>query len=174
LAVFIQFEDDTGTVVADVVTNIDKYLMPDGSQMVIEVVPAWCCTCRTIVVVESLQSPDEMERKVRETYGSFPKSAMFPPQVLASNVPPHVSRRMLDAARWRIVWELRKSPPRCLECGGTDFLLILEASGWIRHPGDPQRKIHEKAIGFVDMARAGRLYDIEGRLIPGRDADHGF
>jgi hypothetical protein len=170
MAALMTFEDDNGNLVGAVKVVHHQYLLPDGSRMYVNVSPAWCRTCKKLVEAESFLSPDEMAHHARQVSAEQTRSALFPTHVLSKCELPTVTKELHDAAQWRLVLQSRQSPPKCLRCGCTDFVLILECRSWVQHPSDPKRRIRIKDELFADLAESPSLYDTEGNRIIGRNA----
>ena len=71
----------------------------------------------------------------------------------------------------RLAMSERTSPPRCLECGGTDHAAIPLNFTWVEHPAESGRRVRVKpGFAHVQMRKGGRLYDTEGVLLLDPDA----
>lgn len=169
-------EDDHSIVLAEVLTAHDCYRLPDGTQDFISVVPAWCRECRRFVAVERLQNPEKMETHAREFFEDRERRPLLPPDIFPAEEGHAINLSMLrrglhDAAQWRVALTSRQSPPRCLECGGTDHVVLPEAGTWTAHPGGAAGlvRVRDGCI-HASMCEPGRLYDTEGRRLAGQSA----
>ena len=170
-------EDDQLRPLVSLITTHDAYLLPDGSEKWLATRPAWCRRCIAFVNVESLEDPDELEGRARafcDDNQRHPSPALF--EVLGAEACRQINDSLLqkllhEAAQWRAALATRTSPPRCLECGGTDHVAIAADSTWCEHPAERGRRVRVRPqYVHLSMAAFGRLYDTEGRQIPGRYA----
>jgi hypothetical protein len=170
-------EDDQSRPLASLITTHDAYLLPDGSEKWIATDPAWCRRCGAFVNVERLDDPDQLEAQARAFYDDnqrHPTPALF--EVLGAETCQQINDTLLqkllhEAAQWRAALATRTSPPRCLECGGDDYVAIAADSTWSEHPAEPGRRVRVRPqYVHLSMAVFGRLYDTEGRRITGRHA----
>jgi hypothetical protein len=174
-------EDQKGNILAELYTCHDKYLMTDSSQSYVHTAAAWCRTCRSFVLVESIPRPEKLEAKTRAWYEEQRSTSVrVAPRfrILSEEQENAIDEKMLrdglnEAEQWRAVLKTRVSLPRCLNCGESDFLLLPEGGQWLRDNSiqhGPVR-VRPNTITHASMNRKGRLYDTEGRRISGRDAD---
>jgi hypothetical protein len=170
-------EDDQLRLLASLITTHDAYLLPDGSERWVATNPAWCPRCGAFVNVERLDDPDQLESQARAFYDDRqrrPMPALF--EVLGAEtcqqINDSVLRKLLhQAAQWRAALAIRTSPPRCLECGGTDHVAIAADCTWSEHPAERGRRVRVRPQHVhLSMAVCGRLYDTEGRRLAGRHA----
>jgi hypothetical protein len=166
-------EDESSTVLAELVTAHDCYLLPDGTQGFIHTAAAWCHGCGQFTLVEKIVQPDEMEAHAREFYEHRERHPLLPPDIFPADRDHQVNLSVLngglhEAAQWRLALETRTSPPRCLECGGVEFVSLSETQDWSVHPADPTKRVRERTTCHASMCEPGRLYDTEGRRITGR------
>jgi hypothetical protein len=159
-------EDERSTVLAELVTTHDCYLLPDGAEAFIGTAAAWCHDCRNFVLVERLRSAEELEATAREYFGP---SGRYP--VRRAERALLLDKFLHEAAQWGIALKTRKSPSRCLECGSTRHVLLPPKGDWADHPGGvPARVRARDAMMHARMAEWGRLYDTEGLRLLGRFA----
>ena len=169
-------ENDASVVLARLRRAHDCYLLPDGSQDFISVVPAWCRHCGRFVAAEELRTPEEIEQHAREFYEHRERHPLLPPDIFPADTSHQINlsglqRSLRLAAQWRVVLASRKSPPRCLECGGSDYIVLPEAGTWAPHPGGEPGLVRVRdSYIHASMAVEGRLYDTEGRRMEGRTA----
>jgi hypothetical protein len=159
-----------GRRLAELVTTFHKYVLPDSTEMFVYTTPAWCRECGRFVLAEKLGDPDEMEASAREYYrrrGGDPGVALDElSQELEKSVYASVYVKfMRDAAQWRTALESRASPPRCLTCGGSDFIAIPEGGSWFEHPDIPTGPVKASTTCHACMGSSGERYDTEGRRI---------
>ena len=166
-------EDGAARELAELVTTHDRYELPDGSQAFVHADPAWCPCCGRFTLVESLPPPEELERVAREFHELRGDKPWLPPDLCPAEQWAEMGRELLAeglhrADQWRQALTVRRSPARCLECGGTEFVKIPE-KGWLDHPAAPGTRIRVRpSIIHASMGSFGRLYDTEGRRIEGR------
>lgn len=170
-------EDDSSTVLAELVTTHDCYLLPDGTQDFIRGTAAWCRQCGAFTLVEKIVPPEEMEAHARQFYEDRERDPSLPADIFPPDKAHQINLNLLndglhDAAQWRLVLATRKSPPRCLECGGVEFVVLPEPGVWMPHPADPAKRVRvQDNYCHASMCETGRLYDTEGRRLEGRFAD---
>lgn len=169
-------EDDAGNELIRLVGNHDKYLLPDGTQMFVHATPAWCNRCNSFVMAELLEEPEKMEEHAHGFCDETIAHPGLPFDVVSSERQEAMARNLLEkhlhiAAQWRLALTKRQSPPKCLECGGYDFIRLPENDNWAPHPDHPTRRVRIKERSLATMATAGGLYDTEGRRIAGRHAE---
>jgi hypothetical protein len=168
-------EDESSTVLAELVTTHDCYELPDQSKCFVHTIAAWCHGCGRFTLVEKLVSPEELEASAREFYEHRERHPLLPRDIFPAERDHQVNLSVLngllhEAAQWRLALATRKSPPRCLECGGTNFVPLPETEDWSVHPADPTERVRERTTCHASMCEPGRLYDAEGRRIAGRQA----
>jgi hypothetical protein len=166
-------EDESSTLLAELVTTHDCYELPDRSQCFISTDAAWCHRCGQFTLVEKIVAPDEMEASAREFYEHRERNPLLPPDMFPTDQTHGVNLSVLNgllhvAAQWRLALATRTSPPRCLECGGVEFVALPETDDWSVHPADPAKRVRGRINCHASMCEPGRLYDTEGRRIPGR------
>jgi hypothetical protein len=155
MAFVTTIEDDAGNELAELYTAHDKYLLPDATPCFVSTNEAWCRRCEAFVLIEKLTNPEEMEKSAREFYQDGIK---HPVGVSLREIMTKINEELLakglhDAAQWRLVLSTRVSPPRCLECGESDYVLIPEEAGWIAYPESAKRRIRIKSsIDHASMA----------------------
>jgi hypothetical protein len=172
VAFITTIENDLDEVVAELITTHDKYQLPDGSEMFIDTIPAWCVQCATFTLVESLQPPEEMEKSAQAFFSERISKPLLPHRILSNSRQTESMQKLLEqtlhaASQWRMALSSRLSPPRCLECAGPEYFAVPTDGSWMSHPGLRGYKIR---IPFnyhhASMASTGRLYDTEGWRIP--------
>jgi len=172
MAFITEIKDDTGCTLARLAGVHDRYQFTDGSTMFIDTRAAWCPQCRAFVLVEKLTSADELEIRVREFAADREKTPLLPFDIISEAEQRKMYRDLLEkglieARQWRAALRNRLSPPRCLECAGTSFILLATDESWIVHPGDSRRMIHtDSGIIHAELSSVGRLYDTEGNVHP--------
>jgi hypothetical protein len=146
VAYITNIEDDQNRVLAELISTFHQYQFADGSSMYIQTVPAWCRGCQGFVMAEKLADPSEMESQAREFCAAQENSPLMPPEIFSVEKQREMNRELFatflrEAQQWRAALVLRTSPPRCLECGGTDFTTIPDDKTWVPHPGIPGRQV---------------------------------
>ena len=171
MAFLTRITDDTGQKVATLTSVRHCYLLPDGTQMWIPVIPAWCRGCGAFTMVERLEDPAKIEAAAHDFFRQRQSHPLLPLQTpeFAEAVNRNVLERSLhDAQQWRLALRDRRSPPRCLICGGIEYTTIPDDGGWCPHPADPARRVRAECFAHASTEGFGNLYDTEGRRIPGR------
>jgi hypothetical protein len=163
-------KDDRGHELAELVGTHDRYRFVDGSTMFIKTRPAWCRDCRKFVMAEELVSPNELESRAREFSARRTKNRLVPSEIASPAEQDAMNRELLgrfleEAPQWRAALNDRVSPPRCLECAGTSFVVVPYDESGIAHPADPRQTIRAECNALASRASLGRLYDTEGRRI---------
>ena len=175
MAFITVIEDDRQREIARLVTTHEKYVLPDGTESFIHADPAWCRCCGKFSLVEALRSPEEMERSAREFHAHRMASPLLPPDLFPPERSAEMARSLLakflhEAEQWRRALVVRQSAPRCLECGGTEFVKV-PSEGWLQHPAVPDTRVRvQPNYIHASMCSMGRLYDTEGRRLQDRYA----
>lgn len=174
MAFLTEIFDRAGRCVTTLVTTHDKYLLPDGSRMFVPATSAWCRACREFVLAETLQDPAEIEGAAHDYFrkrsgATNAAPSLLPPEIESSVNQTAYLKLLNAAAQWRIALQSRTSPPRCLSCGGTDFIRVPEDGAWFDHPEIATGPVQARCDKHASMMRAGHLYDTEGRRIDSRD-----
>src|SRR5258706_177890 len=172
MAYLTSIKDDRGRELAELVGTHDRYRFDDGSTMFVQCRPAWCNDCAEFAMTEELVSPDELESRAHEFAARRAANRLLPPIEANSNEQDAMIRELLEqflehARQWRAALRHRMSPPRCLECAGTSFVVVTYEEPGIPHPADPRRTIRAECNAHALMKYPGRLYDTEGRRVSG-------
>jgi hypothetical protein len=167
VAYLIDVEDESGQRLAGFAVLRDHYRFPDGSRVIIRTDVAWCRGCRDFALVERLLAADELADEAEEWfYLKYPEERT--PYMQRSMREAMVAQQKTNVARYRALLDYlphRKSPPRCLTCGGTDFVRYAEPGGpWYEHPERPGR-FRIVCNGHIDHTTFA-YYDPEGRRLP--------
>jgi hypothetical protein len=174
MAFIITIEDESNRALAKLFTTHDAYLLPDGTQLGISSVPAWCHTCQEFTFTESLESAEEMADaarrffKFRKFFHKQNRSIFgYRPFYLADWK--RLRAQLKKAKKWRVVLTKRKAPRRCLKCGKHDFTVVPRDGSWISHPANISQRIRLRDdYHHAELAdETGRLFDTEGVLISG-------
>ena len=140
----------------------DRYRFPDNTETVIRADVAWCRTCGDFALAEHFSTVAELEHEAEEYFFSkypeerTPYMQLVMRQALEGQKHGHVQsyQPMLDYLR------RRQSPPRCLGCGGIDFVRFTEWETWYEHPQNSSR-FRITCRGHIDSTHHD-LYDPEG------------
>lgn len=168
MAYLTVIKDQSGCTLVTLAGVHDLYRFDDGSTMFVDTRAAWCRKCREFVLAENLKSPEEIEWGAREFAAQRAKMYLLPFNIISQADQDRINLKLLEksldeARNWRAALQKRMSPPRCLECGGADFVTIVEDGTLMAHPGDASRRIRvEPDIIHASMASTGRVYDTEG------------
>jgi hypothetical protein len=170
MAYLTYVKDDRGRKLAELIGTHDRYRFDDGSTMFVQCQPAWCERCAEFAMTEKLVSPDELESRAREFAARRSKNRLLPLTIASPAEQDAMNSELLkkllgEARHWGAALRNRTSPPRCLECAGTIFVVIPREEPGIAHPADPHRMIYAECVAHASMASSGRLYDTEGRQI---------
>jgi hypothetical protein len=168
--------DDRGRELARLVGTHDRYRFADGSTMFVHTRPAWCHDCRAFAMAEELISPDDLEAQARAFFAMRTKNRLLPATIVTPTEQDAMHRKLLEkfleeARQWRVALRDRVSPARCLECAGTNYVVVPSDESGIAYPADPHRTIRAECNSHVSMASRGRLNDTEGRYL-GNAGDH--
>jgi predicted Zn-ribbon and HTH transcriptional regulator len=171
VAFITTIEDDRRHKLAELVTTHDVYRFADGTGMFVHTHPAWCRDCQAFVLVEDLVDPAKLESRTRDFCAHRAENPLVPFDIIPREDQERMNQSMLaeglhQASRWGAALRDRVSPPRCLECGGTDHQIIPDDGSWVPHPGKPGVRVRV-APGYchASMKSAGRVYDTEGRRL---------
>jgi hypothetical protein len=121
MACVVQVRDDRGTVLAELVTIHDRYVLPDGSDMYVPTDVAWRRVCGAFTLVESLPSSGEMLRTAHEFHRR-------------THSDPVLKYLLAEAKQWAKALSVRVSLPRCLSCGGSKFVTLPDDGNSIVPP----------------------------------------
>ena len=123
--------------------NQHYYEIPGAVELPVITSLAWCRSRASVVLVELLKD-----------VAWFQEHGSLPPLIHAAS----------------IFCQRRIGPPRCLACGGQDFILVEDVPDhgpFLRHPGCDGTLVCTSAVKFVEVFGTGYGYDIEGnRLKP--------
>lgn len=102
------------------------YQLDDGREIRVSDEPVWCYQCKCVRSAERLDDPDRLAVSLDRLNASGITDEMRDAAELFEQSPEEVytERIAYDAARlaWR---RARRSPPRCLECGSTNFVALV-------------------------------------------------
>lgn len=147
----------------------------------------WCHPCAEFRAVEVLPARSRLEaqleqhrKKLKEAEDkarSRVLSKLFRSVVVRDERLIALNRAQVEEIMAALAWrDSRRSPPRCLECGGTD----IDHIGTIGFAPDPHRiALKHPGCGGgllvstpefrINMRTEDRLYDAEGRLLEAKD-----
>ena len=168
MAFLSEVEDDSSRILATLVSTHDRYVLPDGTEMLIGADEAWCRHCHDFVLVERLENPEVLEARARSFHSRKPPSfaALLPELDWKAIADRRLKEDLHEAEQWRIALASRRSPPRCLQCTGTDFIVLPPDGAWIDHPaGLPARVRVRPAYMHMSMCASGSRYDTEGLML---------
>jgi hypothetical protein len=133
------------------------YRLADGSKLHIWQRPAWCSVCRRFVIAEDVPTIDSLEEQIAKLRSGDPKTLLE--WEFVSNGSPVAERvaELLRYVEWR---QVRKSKPRCLECGAIGPIPI-PMSGEFSHPSTGERVVVGNS-GFADTATWEAEFSPEG------------
>lgn len=118
-----------------IVRGLNYYLMEDGYQVMQDKGLGWCHSCDGFRAIEVIPSMEELETEAAEAEQEL-NDHLRPHDWLWNYAPEWILperikwaaflRNKMEEARRRILWrQQRVSPPRCLNCAGTDVEKIL-------------------------------------------------
>ena len=164
MAYIFEVQDEAGRRLAGFAVLRDHYVFPGGAKVIIRTDVAWCRGCRDFSLVEKLLTAEELGQEAEEWfYLKYPEERT--PYMQRAMREAMVAQKKGNVERYRELLDYlphRKSPPRCLACGGTDFVRFDEAAGevWFDHPERPFR-FRIVCNGHIDHTICGS-YDPEG------------
>lgn len=168
MAFFVQVRDEQDRRLASFVILHQEYLFPDRTRIRMTTDVAWCRECRAFALVERLPTPEVIERMAEEwlfTYypeerGPYMRPVMKEALLARQKIFAEEHRQLVDYLA------IRKSPPRCIECAGIDFVRFPEWNIWYEHP-ETSGRFQVCCVAHASMASAPLLYNPEGiRLTP--------
>jgi hypothetical protein len=145
----------------------DYYEFDDGSQIDVRSTPVWCDRCHGFKDGESIESLEEIDQQLADLRD--PRSELyrltkdtFPTADKRPRFRPKYVKLLKQRRRWR---EGRVAPPKCLECGSAEIVVL---------PVEGQRVKNPAGTGWVQVAITGlcstyfnnRFYTPEGDRIP--------
>ena len=145
----------------------DYYEFEDGSHIDVSSGPVWCYRCHDFTDGESIESLETIDQQLADLQD--PRSELYrstKDTLLYNDGRPRFRPHYIDLLRQRRQWrEGREAPPKCLECGTTE-IVVLSADG--------ERVKNPAGIGWVVVTITGlcstlfnnRFYTPEGDRIP--------
>ena len=133
------------------------YRFPNGAKIDVRADAAWCHECGHFVLAERLMTVEEIESEAEGLFLACEERTDFMKQGFLA-----MQRKRVDEYRPMLDYlPRRKSPARCLECGGTAFIRYPASDGvWYDHP---QSHTKFEVVSFLgDMSGPTTLYDPEG------------
>ena len=134
-----------------------QYRFPNGAKIDVRADVAWCHDCGRFVLAERLMTVRAFESEAEGFFLASEERTDFMKQGFLA-----MQRKRVDEYRPMLDYlPRRKSPARCLECGGTAFIRFAESDGpWHDHP---QTHTKFEIVPFLgDMSFPTTLYDPEG------------
>ena len=121
------------------------YRLVDGSKLHILQDSAWCPDCDRFVIAENIPSIESLNNELERTKSGASETIRI--WQFVSNGQP-ISIRVAELKK-RIKWRIaRVNPPRCLECGGFD-IVVLPSGDEFRHPKTGEL-VMEVSSGWTD------------------------
>src|SRR5262249_30549947 len=137
-----------------------NYRLDDGTKLDILQQPAWCPACARFVIAELIPSAEEFEAEISK-YRSADGDTLQMWAFVSNGA--SVGERIAELTR-RIEWgRERRSPPRCLECGGLGSVPI-PATGGFFHPQTGERVVVGDS-GWADTAPWFAEFSPEGEQL---------
>jgi hypothetical protein len=137
-----------------------NYRLPDGTDLPILQVPAWCSACGEFVLAEDLPTIASLGGEIQRLEAGDP--TLLQVWAFVSGGAP-VEQRLAELRR-RIEWrKARHGLPRCLHCGSPDVVPI-PTSGEFNHPLTGERVVVGDS-GFGDTPPWRALYSPEGKRL---------
>jgi hypothetical protein len=142
----------------------DHYELADGTHIDLRSSPVWCRQCNEFTDGESIEALEEIDRQIADLRD--PTSELFrlyqdsPTGSIGVDVIRLITR-LEKRRRWR---EHRNSPPKCLECGSTEIVLLPEGQK-VTNPTGPGW-IEVTVTGLCSTSFNNRFYTPEGDRIP--------
>lgn len=165
--------------IAHIQRRLCKYQLPDWRQCTLDWVLGWCRECSNFQRIEALPSKDDLlvrqEKAHARLVAAWAKTKGFLGKLrerfysyqIANNIVK--AQRALDEARNAFVWhDLRRSPPRCLECSTT----AVEYIDW-QQPESLSAFSHPGCAGTLTVGEGKTrrlipepsIYDVEGYFL---------
>lgn len=145
------------------------YEITDDTRVAIQDRVVWCLTCRALQTGEVLPTAESIEqrREALERHQLEERDYRYL-QMSGDTEAEYVKDQLKDSAtalRWR---QQRVAPPRCLECGSSDFIdipMLFDAEGieYYPHPDCGGKLVQTK--GMFARADSFSLYDAEGNRL---------
>jgi len=143
----IKFSDSCG----------EAYRLPDGQELQLKSSPVWCNRCGKVTHGEALPSLPAIDKSISDLERLAGEIRREIDPVGDTFQQEQISECKLRR-RWR---SLRKSPARCLQCGGTD-IVRLEHDKSVRAGSGT---IVLKVVAFVDTFSGRSYFTPEGERI---------
>jgi hypothetical protein len=144
----------------------DFYELEDGSHLDVRSGPVWCRRCRGFTDGESIESLAEIDGQIADL--EDPESELF--RVIVDTFPtpdglPRLRPRFIEILRQRRQWLARRlSPPKCLECGSMEIVVLPEGRE-VSNPTDTGSVVISIS-GLCSTSFNNRFYQPEGDRIP--------
>lgn len=166
--------------------GMKRYRLPSGGYLNINKTTAWCHACCTLRPVEAIPTVEQAEAfiaraqaKLDEVVASGRPGPWWWPNKEYRTRVGYARDALEEAQGWREFFEHRKSPPRCLKCGGFDSEPMPPhqfrkghdlAQLPMLHPGCPGGGHIVGHFGKLTGARMGtpahvHEYSIDGELV---------
>ena len=149
-------------------TLVYRYVLPDNKRLPSDAIPTWCFNCDGIRDSEQLPTVERLSEWLAEleTNGLDERELKDKASFLRMKVDPQqeyeneIARRRA-ALNWR---SERRSPPRCLVCGGINHSPIQWSDRGCDHPGctgtfTTQLEYHSAQVIYWEV-------DAEGNRLP--------
>jgi hypothetical protein len=142
----------------------DYYELENGTQIDLRSSPVWCPRCNDFTDGESFDTLEEIDQQIADLRD--PTSELFRfCQDTATGSLGVTGIRFITILQKRRIWRMgRKSPPKCLDCGSTEIVLLPEG----------QRVANPIGAGWIELTVSGhcstsfnnRYYTPQGDRIP--------
>jgi hypothetical protein len=145
----------------------DYYEFDDGSHIDVRSGPVWCRRCNGFTDGESIEGLDEIERQLADL--DDPASELYrftedtsPTADGRPRLRPLVTELLTKRRRWR---EGRRSPPKCLQCGSAEIVVLPCEGERVRNPAGTGW-VEVTITGLCSTSFNNRFYTPEGDRIP--------
>lgn len=139
-----------------VVLSDSEYRLVDGSRLPIWQTAVWCSQCHDFEPGEKIPSITSLRKLLLST--------------LVARLLSRPSLHRIKDLRRRIKWRrARRSPPRCLTCGGTDLYLLPRDSEFV-HPETGERMRYRGGSLLCcegESRKPSPVLSLDGRIVSG-------
>jgi hypothetical protein len=159
--------DSCGQIETIRTTLIYRYVLPDNQRLPGGAIPTWCFDCDGIRDSEHLPTVERLSELLAELEANGLDERELSDKASFLQIEIDPQREYDNQLAWRraaLNWRLgRRSPPRCLVCGGTNHAPVQWSDRGCEHPGcngmfTTQREYHSvQAIYWEVDAEGNRL-----------------
>ncbi len=138
------------------------YEFGDGNHLDVWSTPVWCHECRDYKYGERIETLEEIDRHLEEARNPTSKRTR---SLFAGRMNREFRMKWAEKLQRRREWlQVRRSPPRCLQCGSTDIVRLPENEA-VPNPDGPGSVVLEVS-GLCSTWFNNWYFTPEGERIP--------